>query len=199
MQEPAPSGLAPGFLVAAPLLKDPNFAGSLVLMAEHHGEGALGFVVNRPGPITVARRARRRSTTGSSRDAAAAGRADASGAGRRSGPAGAALDPVPARPSAPEEGAVRGRAASVALGGSRELLEALVRAPAARPFLLLLGYAGWAPMQVEHEVAAGAWVPMPRRERPRVRRPAREALGRGGPPARARSGRVPRRRRRRQA
>ena len=47
------AGLAPGFLVAAPALRDPNFAGSLVLMAEHHGEGALGFVVNRPGPVAV--------------------------------------------------------------------------------------------------------------------------------------------------
>src|SRR5512140_431265 len=52
---PSPtSALAPGFLVASPTLADPNFAGSLVLMAEHHDEGALGFVVNRPGPIRVA-------------------------------------------------------------------------------------------------------------------------------------------------
>ncbi|HET9555047.1 MAG TPA: YqgE/AlgH family protein, partial [Anaeromyxobacteraceae bacterium] len=49
----APAGLAPGFLVASPTLADPNFDGSLVLMAEHHGEGALGFVVNRPGTVTV--------------------------------------------------------------------------------------------------------------------------------------------------
>jgi putative transcriptional regulator len=49
----------------------------------------------------------------------------------------------------------------LALGGSRELLEALVLSPGAGPFLLLLGYAGWAPMQVEREVAAGAWIPMP--------------------------------------
>ena len=28
------------------------------------------------------------------------------------------------------------------------------------PFVLLLGYAGWAPMQVEKEISAGAWVPM---------------------------------------
>jgi putative transcriptional regulator len=53
MPAPSPSGLAPGFLVAAPSLTDPNFARSLVLMAEHHGEGALGFVVNRPAPVTV--------------------------------------------------------------------------------------------------------------------------------------------------
>jgi putative transcriptional regulator len=48
----------------------------------------------------------------------------------------------------------------LALGTSRELLESLVRAPGSA-FLLLLGYAGWAPMQAESEIAQGAWVPMP--------------------------------------
>src|SRR5512142_1004848 len=47
------SGLAPGFLVASPALRDPNFKGSLVLMAEHSQEGAFGLVVNRPSPLTV--------------------------------------------------------------------------------------------------------------------------------------------------
>ena len=51
--QPPASALAPGLLVAAPALSDPNFAGSLVLMAEHHGEGALGFVLNRTAPIDV--------------------------------------------------------------------------------------------------------------------------------------------------
>ena len=43
------SSLAPGFLVAAPILRDPNFAGTVVLMVEHSEQGALGFVVNRVG------------------------------------------------------------------------------------------------------------------------------------------------------
>ena len=41
------TSLAPGFLVAAPILRDPNFVGSVVLMVEHSEQGALGFVVNR--------------------------------------------------------------------------------------------------------------------------------------------------------
>ncbi|WP_242347033.1 YqgE/AlgH family protein [Anaeromyxobacter terrae] len=160
MQTPAPSGLAPGFLVAAPALTDPNFAGSLVLMAEHHGEGALGFVVNRAGPVTVA-------------EVLASVDEDLRRAAEANGRAGAPVlvgGPVqperlwilfrPGNVAADAEGAVAvGDALS--LGGSRELLEALVRAPGAGdPFLLLLGYAGWAPMQVEREVAAGAWVPL---------------------------------------
>jgi putative transcriptional regulator len=158
--QPPASALAPGFLVAAPALSDPNFAGSLVLMAEHHGEGALGFVVNRTAPLTVA------DVLGGvdaelRRTAEAAGRGDAP-----------VLVGGPVQPErlwilyrlAPGATVADGEAVKVgedlALGGSRELLESLVRG-AASPFVLLLGYAGWAPMQVEKEISGGAWVPMP--------------------------------------
>ena len=156
---PAPAGLAPGFLVASPALSDPNFAGSLVLVAEHHGEGALGFVVNRPAPIAVAD-VLGGLDEGLRRDAEAAGRAG--GIVLVGGP----VQPerlwilFRAGPGIDLAGAV-GVGEELALGGSRELLETLVRDPAGRPFLLLLGYAGWAPLQAESEVAAGAWVPMP--------------------------------------
>ena len=42
------------FLIAAPSLGDPNFLRTVVLIAEHNPEGALGLVVNRPSPATVA-------------------------------------------------------------------------------------------------------------------------------------------------
>jgi putative transcriptional regulator len=156
--QPTPAGLAPGFLVAAPALADPNFAGSLVLMAEHHGEGALGFVVNRPGPISVAD-VLGGLDEGLRRDALAAGRAD--GVVLVGGPVQPERLWILFRPGGTDlEGAVA-VGEELALGGSRELLEGLVRAARPRPFLLLLGYAGWAPMQAENEIAAGAWVPMP--------------------------------------
>ncbi|MBM4363672.1 MAG: YqgE/AlgH family protein, partial [Deltaproteobacteria bacterium] len=40
------SPLAPGLLVAAPPLSDPNFDRSVVLLAAHGTEGAFGWVVN---------------------------------------------------------------------------------------------------------------------------------------------------------
>jgi putative transcriptional regulator len=153
------AGLAPGFLVASPALGDPNFAGSLVLIAEHHAEGALGFVVNRPGPVEVNELLE--SVDEELRLAAQA-------VGRAGGTVlvGGPVQPDrlwilfrPGRVPADAEAVVVGE--GVALGGSRELLETLVRDPESGPFVLLLGYAGWAPMQVEREVAAGAWVPMP--------------------------------------
>jgi putative transcriptional regulator len=40
-------------LIAGPNLFDPNFRRSVVLVGEHTEEGALGVVLNRPGPATV--------------------------------------------------------------------------------------------------------------------------------------------------
>jgi putative transcriptional regulator len=155
----APAGLAPGFLVAAPSLADPNFAGSLVLMAEHHGEGALGFVVNRAGPVSVA------DVLGSVDEGL---RAVGESSGRAAAPVlvGGPVQPerlwILFRPGAVAADAAGSVAVcdGLALGGSRELLEALVSTPAAGPYQLLLGYAGWAPMQVEQEVTSGAWIPL---------------------------------------
>ena len=40
-------------LVAAPNLADPNFRRTVVLVAEHSDEGAMGLVLNRPSDTTV--------------------------------------------------------------------------------------------------------------------------------------------------
>jgi putative transcriptional regulator len=157
------AGLAPGFLVAAPGLRDPNFARSVVLMAEHTPEGALGFVVNRASRVTVAEVLEQV-------DPALRAAAERSGAAAAPVLVGGPVQPErlwilhrPGAVPAEDGGIVLERA--VAVGGSRELLEALVRAPAPGPFLLLLGYAGWGPFQVEREVAAGGWIPLPFEER----------------------------------
>ena len=45
--------LAPGFLIASPPLGDPNFDRTVVLLAIHGDDGALGFIVNRPAKIRL--------------------------------------------------------------------------------------------------------------------------------------------------
>ncbi|MGB8930373.1 MAG: YqgE/AlgH family protein [Anaeromyxobacteraceae bacterium] len=152
------SGLAPGFLVASPALNDPNFRSSLILMAEHSQEGAFGLVVNRASPLSV--RALLDTVSAELGDAAEK-------TGRAVGQVlfGGPVDPerlwILHRPGAAppgDDGEPLG--AGVALGGSRALLEKLVLAPDAGPFLLLLGYAGWGPLQVEAEVTHGSWIPL---------------------------------------
>ncbi len=154
----ADSGLAPGFLVASPTLNDPNFDGSLVLMAQHSADGALGFVVNRPAPVRCG-------------DVLQAVDPDlrmvARAMGRDAAPVllGGPVQPerlwILWRPGVVEAGEEELRVGQgLAVGGSRDLLDSVVRNDDAGPFLLILGYAGWAPMQVEGEVAQGAWIPL---------------------------------------
>jgi len=153
--------LAPGFLVAAPSLRDPNFEGALVLMAGHRHEGAMGFVVNRPAPVKAL-------------DVLAGVDDSLVVLARRSGRAEHPVlvgGPVSQeqlwilyRPGSvesvdgEEEGIRVGR--RLAIGSSRPLLEALLRSREPGPFLLMMGYAGWAPLQLENEIAHGAWVPL---------------------------------------
>src|SRR5438034_3080873 len=40
-------------ILASPILRDPNFARTVVLIAEHTDEGAMGLVLNRPATSTV--------------------------------------------------------------------------------------------------------------------------------------------------
>src|SRR3954453_13868411 len=40
-------------LLASPTMQDPNFARSVVLIAEHTEDGAMGLVLNRPAATTV--------------------------------------------------------------------------------------------------------------------------------------------------
>src|SRR5436190_441678 len=41
-------------LIAAPALLDPNFRRTVVLVADHGDEGAMGVILNRPSGMTVA-------------------------------------------------------------------------------------------------------------------------------------------------
>ena len=45
---PGPAPTRGRLLVATPLLDDPNFDRTVIYMVEHHDEGALGLVLNRP-------------------------------------------------------------------------------------------------------------------------------------------------------
>lgn len=54
MNELRLDALAGRLLVASPLLTDPNFHRSVILMCAHTSQGAFGLVLNRPLPIAVA-------------------------------------------------------------------------------------------------------------------------------------------------
>jgi len=149
--------LAPGFLLAAPPLQDPNFVKTVVLLVRHTTQGAMGMVVNRPGPRRLGELLQE---AGIETD-------------------GHALDRLPVcigGPVAGESGWVvfegadpRGESfetvGSVRVSGSLEVFrDLLARDEGSDRVLFLLGYAGWGAGQLDEEVAAGAWIPIPMSE-----------------------------------
>src|SRR5262245_754445 len=154
------SELAPGFLVAAPILLDANFRRTVVLLVDHKPEGCLGFVVNRPARVRLP------------------GMLEALGL---HGPGVTPPDaPVlVGGPVAPDTGwlvfeQTPGRSFGdevvrvserLAVSASRELLEQTVQGQGPDRVMLVLGYAGWGPSQLDAEIAQGAWIPVDLEER----------------------------------
>ena len=152
-----PSQLAPGFLVAAPSLLDPNFKRSVVLLVDHGPKGSLGFVVNRPAQVRMRAMIERLGLS-----VEESPQLDAS--------------VLIGGPVAPQTGWIvfeqqRELAAAsseeivqvsdrLAVSASRELLEQLVVRPGPERMLLVLGYAGWGEGQLDAEIAQGAWIPV---------------------------------------
>ncbi len=140
-------------LIAAPDLRQRAFDHTVVLLARHSREGALGFVINRPGqPHPVAEVLN------------ALGRDSAGVEGEITVVYGGPVDPGlafvlhSAEYSRPETLPIDGR---VALSVAAEVLRDIGLGRGPYKFLLTFGYAGWAPFQLERELARGVWTTMP--------------------------------------
>jgi putative transcriptional regulator len=152
-QTPATASLTGQLLVAAPSMGDPRFARTVILMIRHDRDGALGIVVNRPvGERPLAALL----DTPGEKDTAATGNVRIFAGG----------------PVQPEIGFVlhstdyRGPTtldvnAGVAMTSSPDLLRDIGNAKGPQKSLIAFGYAGWAPGQLEAELARRDWVVAP--------------------------------------
>jgi putative transcriptional regulator len=141
------------FLIAMPAMADPHFAKTLTLICEHNDRGALGVVVNRPVDMNVHALLEQIEAPSTNE----------------------ALKSVPVHYGGPvqmDRGFVLHTPlgqwqSSLAVGDdlglttSKDILEALARGEGPRQMLVTLGYAGWAPGQLEHELAQNAWLTVP--------------------------------------
>jgi putative transcriptional regulator len=135
-------------LVATPLLGDPNFERTVVLLLEHGDEGALGVVLNRPSDVDLV-------------DALADWQPFAvtppvvflgGPVSRRSAIALAHVDVDVDADGLDGVQPVVGRVGVVDLGVEPDQ----ITAPIAR-LRVFLGYAGWTEGQLEEEIGEGAW------------------------------------------
>ncbi|GAB7004545.1 YqgE/AlgH family protein [Nocardioides sp. AN3] len=145
------AGLAAGMLlVATPALLDPNFAETVVLLLDVDDDGALGVVLNRPSPVTVAEVLGQWSSAVTEPHVLFHG-----------GPVGtdAALAVALLRdPADVPVGfrSVRGSLGLLDLDTPTELL-----AGSLARLRIFAGYAGWAPGQLQSEVGEGSWYVVP--------------------------------------
>jgi putative transcriptional regulator len=146
--------LAPGLLVAAPPLTDPNFAKALVLLVAHGEEGALGIVVN--GEREVASIGDLLEQLGLTDDSS-----KHPAPVRLGGPVQQEIGWIVYRPTveSPCEGEIK-LSDRIAVTQSREVLASIGRNEGPVVYAAFLGYSGWAPGQLEEEIRQGAWLPV---------------------------------------
>ena len=154
MMERTPDSLAPTLLLAMPQLRDKNFVRSVVLLCEYGAKGALGFVVNRPTDLRAADAVELEPPV--------------------HGDSGLML--WTGGPVEPQRGFLLlgddpqvddserisdGFHLTASVAVLRRLLESDPAELAGQRCRLLLGYAGWAPGQLDSELAASAWLTVP--------------------------------------
>ncbi len=131
-------------LIAEPFLSDPNFARSVILLCEHGDEGSVGFILNRCTQLTLGDLLPELYTPLLNIF--------------QGGPV--QLDTLHMLHRMPEVFGGNEIQPGVFWGGSYEALQQTVMENTYQPIdlRLFVGYAGWAPGQLEKEIQEGAWL-----------------------------------------
>ena len=156
------------FLIAMPNMADPYFSKSLTFICEHNDQGALGLVVNRPIDLTLQALFERLSME--LRDGAMADAPVYFG-----GPVQTDRGFVLHAPAGDWQTTLRVRDA-IGLTTSKDILEAVGRGEGPGRMLVTLGYAGWSPGQLEHEITQNAWLTVEAEDSILFETPAEERL-----------------------
>ena len=138
------------FLIAMPAMADPHFSKTLTYICEHNEQGALGLVVNRPLDITLSMLL---GQVGIPVAATQCASIPIHFGGPVQTDRGFVLhEPVGKWQSTLAVGS------EIGLTTSKDILQAVARGEGPHQMLITLGYAGWAPGQLEHELAQNAWL-----------------------------------------
>lgn len=141
------------FLLAIPGLPDPNFAQTVTCMCEHNESGALGFIINRVHPLLTAPELFddlniKYDSSVENQEIYLGGPVQPSGVFVLHGP--------------PFDWNETLKVSDwMALSNSRDILEAIAAKQGPESFMILLGCAGWGPMQLDHELSDSAWLTCP--------------------------------------
>lgn len=147
------SSLSNQFLIAMPGLRDPNFARSVALVCQHGDDGAMGIMINRLSDYCLGDVLTQMNVRSELPDVLEA--------------------PVlVGGPVQPERGFVLhtpqgGWDSSfrisdrISVTTSRDILEAIASGNGPSHAIVALGYSGWSPGQIEHELRENSWLTAP--------------------------------------
>lgn len=141
------------FLIAMPAMDDPFFSKSLIYIAEHNTQGALGVIVNRPLDMNLAALLEK---TDLPTEAANLAKIPVFFGGPVQTDRGFVLH----RPLGQWQ-ATLAITEQVGLTSSRDILQAVARDGEPADLIVTLGYSGWGAGQLEHEIAENAWLTVP--------------------------------------
>jgi len=156
------------FLIAMPAMEDPYFAKSLVYVAEHNDQGALGVIVNRPIDMDLATLFKKIDVPFES---AALARLPVFFGGPVQTDRGFVLH----RPLGSWQSTLAVNQ-EVGLTTSRDVLLSVGQAGHPSDMVITLGYSGWGAGQLEHELAQNAWLTVPANSRILFELPYEEKL-----------------------
>jgi putative transcriptional regulator len=145
--------LAGQFLVATTSMEDPRFARTVILMARHNNDGAFGLIINRPAaerPLSQLLEA----------------------LGEKGSPVSGTVRLFAGGPVQPELGFIihspdyQGPQTlevdgHVSVTMSLDILRDIGTGKGPQKSLIMFGYAGWAPGQLEGEIARRSWTTVP--------------------------------------
>jgi putative transcriptional regulator len=140
-------------LVATADMRDPRFVETVIYIVKHSSEGAFGLVINRPlakGPIGDLLKGFGMNTKGAKGEIVI----------HYGGPVGADQGFVLHSDEVLLDSSTKIKD-GIAMTSDAKLIEAMSRGKGPRQSLFTLGYAGWAPGQLEAELKANAWYVIP--------------------------------------
>lgn len=142
----------PTLLVAMPNLMDPNFQHAVILLMEHSEKGAMGFIINRMSSTPI------KSVLSGNKFEDIPGSIKAWYGGPVDSETGLILKPDSHLTES-----------NICLSSSEDSLKQMIdsinqkdcQSPWLYPYRFLIGYAGWAPNQLDQELRLGTWMEVP--------------------------------------
>ena len=141
------------FLIAMPAMDDPYFSRTLIYIAEHNDQGALGLIVNRPIDMDLATLFEKIDVPLESPDV---GKLPVYFGGPVQTDRGFVLH----RPVGNWQSTLA-VTPEVGLTSSRDVLQAVGKEGQPSEVMVTLGYSGWGAGQLENELAQNAWLTVP--------------------------------------